>query len=186
MTTPLASLDDLTAYLAGPPANEGQATFLLDAMSALVRSYCRWSITKVEDSTTWAVDTDGSQLLTVPTLALRSVTGVSVRGTPVDLSEVDYGASGVLCRRLHPWPRGLAAVSVTGVHGYDEAPPEVAAVVCSLVSRSIALAGRGPVTQYRVGAISVSYGRGENSGENVGLNPIESAVLDRYRLPILT
>ncbi|MGW5720780.1 hypothetical protein ACWEVP_31725 [Amycolatopsis sp. NPDC003865] len=182
---PLASLDDLTAYLGVPPLNEAQSTFMLRSASALVRLHCRWPITKVEDSTTWVVDSNGTELLTVPTLALRSVTAVSVRGKPVDLSEVSYSASGVLCLRRYLWPVGPDAVTVTGVSGHDEPPDELVAVVCSLASRSTAMAGRGPVTAYRVGGIQVTYGR-NGDGEVIGLSPIESAVLDRYRLPLLT
>jgi hypothetical protein len=182
---PLATLDDLTAYLGVPPTNDAQATFMLSSASALVRLYCRWPITKVEDSTTWVVESNGTELLTVPTLALRSVTAVVVRGTPVDLSEVSYSASGVLYRRRYLWPISPDAVSVTGVSGYDDAPDELVAVVCSLASRTTVMAGRGPVGSYRVGGVQITYGK-NSAGEVIGLSPIESAVLDRYRLPILT
>ncbi|WP_103353612.1 hypothetical protein [Amycolatopsis sp. CA-128772] len=180
MSTGLASPDDLTAYLGVEPPSAEQAAFLLAAATAVVRSYCGWSITKTEDVTAWTVDSRGGAVLTVPTLYLRSVVAVIVRGTPVDLSEITFSASGVLVRPRHPWPVGLGSVAVQGTHGYDQAPADVVAVVCSLASRGVALAGKGPVTSYRVGGVQVNYAA--NGVDATGLSTTETAVIDGYRL----
>lgn len=180
MPTSLATPDDLTAYLGAEPPSAAQAAFLLDAATAVVRSYCGWSITKTEDVTVWTLDSRGGAVLTVPTLYLRSLVAVVVRGTPVELSEITFSASGVLVRPYHPWPVGLGAVAVQGTHGYDEPPADVKAVVCSLASRGVVLAGKGPVTSYRVGGVQINYAA--NGPDATGLSDAETRVLDGYRL----
>lgn len=184
MTTPtaLATPDELAAYLGGPPPNAAQATFALAAATGLVRSYCGWSITRVEDVTTWTVSGTGDYLLLVPTLSLRSVSSIVVDGTPIDTAGVSYSSSGVLRRRAHRWPSSTRLVVVEGQHGYDETPAELVAVVCSIASRAITLAGKGPVSSYRVGGVQVTYAQ-DSPGESIGLTDTERRVLDLYRLP---
>lgn len=178
---PLATPEQLATYLGAPVANEGQAGFALAAASALIVSHCGWSIR--DEPATWALFGTGTELLFVPTLYLRGIVSVFSDGTEVDVDDVTFSSSGVISRRAG-WPYGPAAVVVSVEQGYEEVPLELVAVCCSLASRWVATAGKGPVSSYRVGGVSVSFAAG-NPGEVIGLNSTETAVLDRYKLPRL-
>lgn len=172
----LASTDDLATYLGHPPANPSQAAFMLDAASAFVRGYCRWSITR--EAAVWMLDAAGGRLLAVPTLHLVSVSSVLVHGVE-RVGDVEASAAGLLYLQ-EGWPVAYNAVVVRAVHGYDQTPRDVLAVVCALASRMLATPGVGPITSYRIGGVQVSYGR--DGAETVGLTLTEQTALTRYRL----
>ena len=173
---PLATSEDLAAYLGHPPDNPTQAGFMLDAASAFVRSYCRWSITS--EAVVWTLDATGGRLLAVPTLHLVSVASVLVHGAE-RVGEVEASAAGLLY--LHAgWPTGYNAVVVRAEHGYESTPRDVLAVVCALASRMLATPGAGPITSYRIGGVQINYGPG--GAETVGLTQTEQTALTRYRL----
>lgn len=179
MATDLATLPQLATYLGGPVANEEQAGFALAAASALIVSHCGWSI--ADERSTWALAGNGTDLLFVPTLMLRDIVSVYADGQAVDIDDVTFSSSGVISRAAG-WPYGAAAVVITVDQGYEEIPAELVAVCCSLASRWVATAGKGPVSSYRVGGVQVSFASG-SPGEVIGLNATERLVLDRYRLP---
>lgn len=173
----LATTDDLAAYLGHPPANPGQAGFMLDAASEFVRGYCGWSITREVDAV-WTLDATGGRLLAVPTLHLVSVSSVLVRGVEC-VSEVEASTAGLLYRR-GGWPTGYRSVVVRAVHGHEQTPRDVLVVVCAVASRMLTVPGTGPVTSHRIGSVQVTYG--PEGAETVGLTRIEEAALTRHRL----
>lgn len=173
----LATSEDLAAYLGQPPDNPSQAGFMLDAASAFVRSYCRWSITREPDAV-WTLDAAGGRLLAVPTLRLVSVSSVLVHGVE-RVGEIEASAAGLLYLQAG-WPTGYNAVVVRAEHGYDQTPRDVLAVVCALASRMLATPGVGPITSYRIGGVQISYGR--DGAETIGLTQTEQTALTRYRL----
>jgi hypothetical protein len=146
---PLATAEDLTAYLGQPPNNPTQAGFMLNAASAFVRGYCRWSITR--EAVVWTLDAAGGRLLAVPTLHLVSVASVLVHGVK-RVGEVEARADGLLYLQAG-WPTGYNAVVVRAEHGYDQTLRDVLAVVCALASRMLATPGAGPITSYRIGGV---------------------------------
>lgn len=173
----LATADDLAAYLGHPPANPAQAGFMLDAASEFVRGYCGWSITR-EPDTVWTLDAAGGRLLAVPTLHLVSVSSVLVRGVE-RVSEVETSAAGLLYRSAG-WPTAYRSVVVRAVHGHEQTPRDVLAVVCALASRMLATPGTGPVISSRIGSVQLTYG--PDGAESVGLTLTERTALDRHRL----
>jgi hypothetical protein len=172
----LATSEDLAAYLGHPPDNPAQAGFMLDAASAFVRGYCRWSITS--EAAVWTLDAAGGRLLAVPTLHLVSVSSVLVRGVE-RVGEVEASAAGLLYLQAG-WPTGYNAVVVRAEHGYDQTPRDVLAVVCALASRMLAIPGAGLITSYRIGGVQINYGR--DGAETAGLTQTEQTALDRHRL----
>jgi hypothetical protein len=173
----LATTDDLAAYLGHPPGNPAQATFMLDAASEFVRGYCRWSITRETDAV-WTLDAAGGRLLAVPTLHLVSVSSVLVHGVE-RIGEIETSAAGLLYWRVG-WPVGYRSVVVRAVHGHEQTPRDVLAVVCALASRMLTVPGIGPVTSHRIGSVQANYG--PEGAETVGLTQTEQTALARHRL----
>lgn len=173
----LATADDLTAYLGHPPANPAQAGFMLDAASEFVRGYCRWSITREPDAV-WTLDATSGRLLAVPTLHLVSVSSVLVHGVE-RVGEIETSAAGLLYWPAG-WPTGYRSVVVHAVHGHEQTPRDVLAVVCALASRMLTIPGTGPITSHRIGSVQVSYGG--DGAETVGLTDTERTALTRHRL----
>ena len=172
----LATPEDLAAYLGTPPSNPDQASFALDAASALVRGYCRWSITRDTDAV-WTLDGQGGRLLALPTLHLVDVRAVVVRGKPV--TDAEPAEAGMLYRRAG-WPRGFGAIEVRAAHGYDPVPRDIVAVVCSLAGRVLSMASLSGVSSYRVGGVQITYGR--DGTDATAFTLAERLALDRHRL----
>lgn len=172
----LADTDQLTTYRAGDPA------LLLAAAEATVRSYCRWHIApaRVDDEVT--VDGSGSPVLALPTLHLSGVTSITEDTVPVDAAGVQWSTAGYLYRPT-PWTTKLRGVTATITHGYPEVPVEVQAVVLAVAARAV-VSPDGVVRQ-SVGSVSVTFSQsGFNVAGGVALLDHETAVLDRYRLPV--
>lgn len=168
---PLATVEELRRLTGAAWADEQAALDALLAASGQVRAYCGWAIT-AEDHAEVVVDSDGGRVLTVPCLHLTAVHEVQAK----DQTETDYewSVSGVLYRAGR-WPAGLRAVRVVYSGGYDEPPPELAAVVCGLAGRLSLPAG---VASWSVGSQTVTF----NTDAAPGLAGVELAVLDRYRI----
>ncbi|GAB3467114.1 hypothetical protein [Actinophytocola sediminis] len=173
----LATVDDLTAYLGHPPSNPTQAGWMLDAASEFVRGYCRWSITR-ETDVVWTLDAAGGRLLAVPTLHLVSVSSILVHGVE-RVGEVETSSAGLLY--LHAgWPTAYRSVVVRAVHGHEQTPRDVLAVVCALTSRMLTTPGAGPMTSSRIGSVQITYGN--DGAETAGLTRTEQIALARHRL----
>lgn len=179
MADPLATTTQLATYLGAPLANEEQATFALSAASALIVSHCGWSI--AAQAETWSLYGSGTELLFVPTLYLREITTLYANGDLVDPDDVTFSSAGVVHYPAR-WPSGPASVTAVVEQGYEQIPMELVAVTCSLASRWVSMAGRGAFTTYRVGGVQMGLST-THPGEVIGLNAVETATLDRYRLP---
>lgn len=136
---------------------------------SLARDYCGWHIAPVVTETV-RLDSDGSELLRLPTLRLVSVASVTTKDeSPV--TGWEWSANGYL-RKPGGFPRGLGAVTVTFEHGYDEAPAHLQ-LVLSVLEKS-ARAG-GQVVQESLAGRSITL---ETASGTVGA----AAALSRYRL----
>lgn len=119
---------------------------------ALVRGYCGWHIAGYREDTVTLPGT-GGRLLVLPTLHLVEVISIEHDDTPVESASFTASDAGVL---THTGYWGTGQITVTFVHGYQYAPPEVTAVVQAVAQRGIDNPGalvrktRGPFTdQYR-------------------------------------
>src|SRR5690349_614831 len=100
----------------------------LDQAEALVRSYCGWHIAPTREDT-YTVRTYASANIFLPSLHVTEVTSVTEAGTALALGD-EYlwlAPSGIISRRSR-WAND-AEVVVEFVHGFDEIPAEVTAVV---------------------------------------------------------
>ena len=132
-----------------------------------MRAYCGWAITREADAV-WTLDAAGGRLLAVPTLHLVSVSSVLVHG--VERARSRPVRAGLLYRRAG-WPAGYRSVMVRAVHGHEQTPRDVLAVVCALASRILSTPGADPITSHRIGSVEVTYA--SDGAETVGLTRTE-------------
>lgn len=159
-----------------------------EAALGVVEAYCGWSLE--QQSLQVECDSDGGAVVVLPSLFVRSVESVTLRGVDsrseafrdlVEDFDWEWSTNGVL-RWLGPgrgWPRGARRVQVSFMSGYDELPAAVLSVVASVAER-VALAKTVQARLENVGGIqtNTTYAQSETGG--VGLLPLEAAVLDRY------
>jgi len=127
----LASPETFSSYMQRD-LDRATATLCLQGASALVRNYCRWSISQATE--TFVVDGSGTELLSLPTLKLNTVT-LTVDGTLLDADTYQVASRGQIRRLDGIWPCGLDNVSADTDHGYTIIPDDITLVVCSLASR---------------------------------------------------
>lgn len=178
---PIVLLADLTAYQAAEPQP------LIDAATAMVRSYCGWHLTPPRTETV-TVRSTGSACYLLPSLYVTAIAAVSY-GPDLLVPVLDYSWStfGVVDLLPNgPYFSNLVAASgpvdiaVTFTHGLD-AVPDVAAVILAAVSR--ATASPDGVFRSQVGLVAQSYSQsGPNQAGGLALLPNELAILHRYRL----
>lgn len=104
---------------------------------ALVRTFCRWSIT--EETVTSEAHDGGSGTIFLPTLYLTAVSAVVENGeTLTHATDYSWKRSGMLRRVGTSWYNDVDSVVVTYTHGYARGADEllaVADIVLSVVSR---------------------------------------------------
>jgi hypothetical protein len=180
----LASLAELDAFT-GTTNDPDTATPLLEAASALVRTYCGWHVAPVVAADALTVDGSGAAIQLLPTMRLTAVTSVSetTTGAPVLLSaladEYEWSEAGYLLKRGGYWTARLRGVVAVVDHGYDAAP-DVTHVVLMMAARAGAGVAMAGVTQEVTGPFSVTYG-----ADGVHLAAHELRALARYRLPLV-
>lgn len=170
---PLVLAEDWTKYSKSPaPAN---ADTLLAAASGAIQGYCGWSIVRevVQDA---ELDTNGSTLLVLPTLYLVSVESLYEGDTYLtDRTDYRFSRRGLIRRKPNgkAWPNDYASVTASYTHGYEECPPEIAALCVNMAKRGdIVPTG---VLQKQVGGISLQF-------KDTTLSDPEKGVLDAYAL----
>lgn len=165
---------------------------LLQAES-LVRSYCGWHIAPVRP-VVWTVEVGVSQLVVLPTFALRSIESMTDQlGREVPTTSYRHTPSGVVRFLPAAWgepvehfegiPWGLrGAFTLHATHGYDEPPAEVTGVVQAVAQR--ALDNPGSLLREQVGPFSNTYSQtGLQQTVALTLMPDERRVLAPFKLP---
>jgi hypothetical protein len=172
----------------------------LEAASAAVRGYCDRQFDYVEDDEL-TIDGSGGEALLLPELPVYdvAVTYVDPDGDEDEVDTEDYAIdfpNGILYRHNEGcWTRGRQNVLVTYSHGYvlpDETPPDgvqalpddLQMVVLQIASRVVANPDGRAASAETIGSYSVTYGDRSSNGSTVHATilPLESSVLDRYRL----
>lgn len=201
MTTPLAPLatpDDLASY-ARKPVDPDVMTLILDGVSASIRSYCRWPIAPTYSDTV-ILDSDGGQILQLPSLRVTAVDSVTVDGSAV--TDFTWSQTGMLYRQKAPypvydrqvdgfitggWPCGFQRVSVTYTGGYDVTPDDVRLVCLSAAKREYL--NPGGYERWSIGGVNYQMPQ-VRSGPTAGAfgsvfpDPNEMRVLGRYRIQL--
>lgn len=145
---PLASVEDLTAYLGGRAVPSATATLALRIASAAVRRYCGQDLSLVEDDTVTLYGTSEPEII-LPQLPAREPTAVLVDGIAtadwIFLGDRIYRPFGWLTAFLNlegsvfPLADFLpkVPVQVTYTHGYTAVPDEVLSAVLGVAARQV-------------------------------------------------
>lgn len=163
---PLASVDDLAAYMQVDPGTlPANAGAVLDQVSAIIRREARNSFQR---RTTTLRRTPHQGVIRLPLRPVVSVDAVTLDGVPVDFRWEDE------TERLYV--KAYAPVSVTFTHGYAQVPGDVVAVALSAAQR--VLTNPNDLRQETVGAVSVTY-----AAETIGasLSQADKDLLGDYR-----
>jgi hypothetical protein len=165
---PLATVLDWPNFTTAPVP--GNAEFLLEAASGVIRTYTEWSISR-EVVVDHRIDGPGGTLLLLPTLLLESVQAVEVDGEAV--TDYTWSTLGML-ERAAGWPRAFGAISASYTHGYATVPAEIKSYTVSVAAAAAAsVAGK---VQESIGDWSATYATVERVFGSMG-----RTVLDRYR-----
>lgn len=205
MTSSLASVDELAAWLRRPLSadDDASAQLMLDVASDLVRNEARQTFDLVTDDQVKL--TGGRRTLLLPERPVVSVSSVAglYYATTADPFYYDIPDAAALYGPLAPglWvldaqgqlllPRGSIwppVVQVTYTHGYTETPRDVKAVVLSAVARRwINPLGASRTSE---GGITVQF-PDARSGPTAGtiggimLNADERRILSKYRRSVV-
>lgn len=175
MANDMIEPEDL-AHLPGAPFSDAE----VDAAVAAVRLAAGWHIAPVREETVTLDVAPRDSWLRLPTLALRSVSGVRDADDNSVIAVDRYRVSaqlGQVRKRSGYWPHGYGRIEVDITHGFDEAPAELLAVIAEAASTA---RRDQSVTQETMGPFSVSLGSG--GAGHLG-NPIGTgAILEKYRL----
>lgn len=144
---------------------------LLEQAEAKVRTYCRWHIAPSREETVTLYPDCYSTVLFLPSLYVTDVSLVTEGVT--DLATTDYAwrTNGIIKRVSGWWSPEDQGVTVTFTHGYDEAPPDVTAVVQELA----AIGSLGRLKSKSAGPFSETY--------SSDLNTVDASSLSAYRVP---
>lgn len=163
-------------------ADTATAEFLLDLVSAAMRSYMGQHVTPSVTTTTRIRSRCGT--LRLPQRPVTAVTAVTTAATPpVAVTFKWDGAGSVTAGQSIGYETG--AYLVTYTHGLAVAPDDLRAVVLQVAGRAMgATAEASAVQSESIGSYSYSVGGAAASGP-MGFLAGERAVLDRYKLPAL-
>lgn len=163
-------------HLPGAPFTQGE----VDAAVSAVQLAAGWHIAPQRSDTLVLDVTHCDSWLRLPTLALVSVTAVRDTDTDTVIAADRYRIStrlGQVRKRSGFWPEGYGRIEVEFVHGFDEVPLELLAVI----AEAAATARRDQaVSQQAAGPYSVTIGSG--GAADLG-NPLGTgATLEKYRI----
>jgi hypothetical protein len=183
--TPLATVDQLAAYLQQPlPALDPSATLLLTIASAMVRDYLQQDITATANDVV-LLDPIGGAYVLLPELPVTSVTLVETLDPSVVPSvwRTADPTTYMVSRRMGM----IAATPSTGVawgfipeswrvtysHGFAVVPDGLVGVVLGVAARTYSTPAGAEME--RIGGYQVKYAMQAD-----GFNPLEKAALARY------
>jgi len=178
---PLATVGELETHLQRTFDDQGQAEQALVLASGAVRAFCGWELAR--ENTTFQVDGQGSNILTLPTLELIDVTDIRIDGVSqaLDLPVTDYGRitwwrKGQLFRHAG-WP-ARAVIEVDCLHGYDPIPDLIKLVTLDLAA--VNLSNPEGLVSATVGQVSKTWASGSSGSRT--MSALHERLLDRYTL----
>ncbi len=156
------------------PDSQAAANQALILASGAVRAYCGWDL-DVQDET-FEDYGDGSCVLTLPTLSLLDVRGISVNGTDLPLPDpnIVWTLKGQILNS-NGWAKECV-VTVDATHGYNPLPDLIRLVVLDVAGKQM----NNPegLVSATVGEVSRTY----SSSSTAGMTALHQTLLDRYRV----
>lgn len=167
--TSFASEAELLKYLAG------EADGALDYATALIKSYCGWSI--AEETTSYTVGPAGMGYVQLPTLHVTALTAVAADTSPIVVarSDEEFAATPMTWT---PWGAVYgpfaAGTIISYTHGYNPVPNDIKAATLALAA-DIQAGGGGQVAAETILGYAVTYVAG------TAVVPV-TEILDRYKI----
>lgn len=167
---------DLESYTKGRLlASDGETGKLLTRALAGARRYCGWVVTPAKTETLY-LDGPGTRDLSIPTMNMTALTGVTEDGNVLDLSTLAWSRQGQVRKKTgHRWSHQLGSIQVALTHGYsvDDADDWRGAVLaaCDLASQNVGQ----QLQQYTVDDVQRNWFKSAAFAFN-------TAILDPYKL----
>ncbi len=187
MQTPFATVDQLAAYLQQPlVTGDPSATLMLEIASAMVRDELQQDLDYVA-SDVMVLDPIGGAFVELPQMPVVDVTLVEyldATQTPPVWVTADPSLYVVSLRMGliqavpftgTPWPTAPGSWRVTHSHGFNPIPDGLVGVCLGVAARTYSTPA-GAESE-KIGGYMVKYAMQAD-----GFNPLEKAILDRYRL----
>jgi hypothetical protein len=175
MSSPLAAVSDLEAYLGREFDDPTSAELALDIASDIVRTYVGHSVTKVLNDTV-ILDGTGTSILLLPAAPVNGVDIVEIDGELLPATKYRWSKKGYILRTDGTtWPTTPGSIEVIYNHGYDNVPEAILGVVLSLAGRITD--GSSGIKQETIGSYSVTY-----ADPSPVLRANEQAGLDSFRV----
>ena len=203
----LATVDDVVAIIQRDlsATEQTSAARLIPMASALVRKYCRQTITQQTETVT--IPGNWTHVLELPQRPVTSVASVVINGATAPSTQwklldnrlflssgsfqPDYGTMylgganlwGPAGSTAGPqatgatWQGPQAQITVTYTHGYAETPADISNVVAGMVA--LAIASPVGINSEMIGGYKVAYSRSE--GGSMTLQPSDKEALSIYR-----
>lgn len=174
----LAAPAELVRALRGAPIDPVHAAELVLDASAVVRGYCGWHISEVENDEL-ILDGPGARTLFVPTLAMSALTTVEEDGVALVLADLEWSRGGMIRKRTGAsWTRRFSGIRVVCSHGVAaDKRRDVARLVITLAAK--AYANPAAQTAAAAGVVNDAFGRDHGP---VSLSDREQAVLTGWRI----
>lgn len=164
-------------------AADNRVPVALAAVSRSIRNRAGWHITPVVSGHVLTLDGPGGNVLSLPSMAVKSLTSVvddELVLDPASDLRVSRGSGLVKKRSGAAWSGEYGAIQVTMSHGHESAE-DLVGVCLSIAAR--ALASPMGATREQAGALSVNWAMA-TQGVSGGILPMagELAIVDAYRV----
>jgi hypothetical protein len=176
----MIDLDDLAHYLhLGDLSADDAAILAVELGNSVVREYCGWYVYPVLAGDIITGDGDGTQLLKLPTMCVANINSITLDGTLLDVvadpTAYTWSVVGLVYRDAG-WTCGQRNIVVDYDHGYAARPGGPALVALSIAAREYL--NPGPrLIEAQSGTVRRRY------ADAGALSPLETRLLDPYRLP---
>jgi hypothetical protein len=173
---------------------DGRANFLLEAASALIRSYTHQTISQVTNDaiTIWVRRSDQHSIV-LPERPVTDVASVELNDEAlVEETDFYWTSAGILVRLFTTWEDpvlgwstwGLPAskVDVVYTHGYPQIPKDIKLACCAIAGSLFERPGAaGPLSSESIGDYSYRVADAAGGQSSLSLTS-ERLILDRYRM----
>lgn len=175
MSSPLATVADLEAFLGTTFDDPTSAELAIDIASNIVKNYCGHSILKVLNDNIF-LDGSGTTLLLLPAFPVNGIDLIEIEGEILENTKYKWSKKGWVVRTDGLlWPSQPNTIEIIYNHGYDTVPDAILGVVLSLSSRIVEQPSG--IKQETIGSYSVTY-----NDPSPTLRANEQSVLDYYKV----
>lgn len=178
-----ATAQELSAYTMGLiPADDPRSESLLNGATKAIQNYCGWDIAPAADVT---VVLDGAvDVLYLPSLKVNSITSLTISGTVVDISDLEWSrvTGNVRLRNHMAFPDVWGSIEVKFNSGYTEVPEDLKQIVMQV--SSIAMSSPTGATREQAGQVSMQWAT-TAPGVAGGLSLLDRdfQTINHYKLP---